>query len=209
MEHLPQPLGALLIEASTGAQRARGARLQSIQAPLVEGVDGISDRLGATSQTPSDLGRALSARTRQKYLASPQNKGVIGAQPGAESLALLFRKRTYEDWRFHEDYHSSYHTIYPDDALETHAGTKRWSGMTIASFKGQAWVACTRAARLLPLHYGALRRSLILYPPNCVEPPTGEVRRISLPRTLVNKGNKGKEASYATCPFSSSLLEQP
>jgi hypothetical protein len=117
MEHLPQPLGALLIEGSTGAQRARGARLQSIQAPLVEGVDGICDRLGATSQTPSDLGRALSARTRQKYLASPQNKGVIGAQPGAESLALLFRKRTFEDWRFHEDYHSSYHTINPDDAL--------------------------------------------------------------------------------------------
>src|SRR5215208_8063698 len=36
----------------------------------------------------------------------------------------------------------------------------------------------------------------------------GELRRIPLPRTRVNKGKKGKGASYATCPFSSSLLEQ-
>jgi hypothetical protein len=33
----------------------------------------------------------------------------------------------------------------------------------------------------------------------------GEVRRISLPRTPVNKGKKGKGASYATWPFSSSF----
>ncbi len=79
--------------------------------------DGVPDRLGAASQTPSDLGRGLSTRTCQKNLASTQNKGVFGAQPGFQSLALLLGQRTYEDWRFHEDYHSSSHTIYSDDAL--------------------------------------------------------------------------------------------
>src|SRR5215210_6462347 len=76
-----QGLGALFIEGGAGALWARGARLKSTQAPLVEVVDGVPDRLGAASQTPSDLGRGLSTRTCQKNLASTQNKGVFGAQP--------------------------------------------------------------------------------------------------------------------------------
>ncbi len=70
---------------------ARGARLQSIQAPLVEVVvDGVASRLGVASQTPGyPPGRGLCARARQKYLAPAQNKGVFGAQPGGKNLALL------------------------------------------------------------------------------------------------------------------------
>src|SRR5215204_450097 len=79
VEHLPQPLGALLVEGSAGALRARGARLQSIQAALVESVDGVAHRLGAASQTRSDLGRGLSTRTCQKYLASAQDESIFGA----------------------------------------------------------------------------------------------------------------------------------
>src|SRR5918993_962265 len=83
MEHLPQGLGAVFVEGgAAGALWARGARLKSTQAPLVEVVDGVPERLGAASQTPSDLGRGLSTRTCQKNLASTQNKGVFGAQPG-------------------------------------------------------------------------------------------------------------------------------
>jgi membrane protease YdiL (CAAX protease family) len=37
-----------------------------------------------------------------------------------EALALLFRKRTYEDWRFHEDHYSSSHTTFSEDALGLH-----------------------------------------------------------------------------------------
>lgn len=84
----------------------------------------ILGRLGAASQTPSDLGRGLSTRTCQKNLASTHNKGVFGAQPGFQSLALLLGQRTYEDWRFHDDYHSSSHTIYPDDALGDKQGDR-------------------------------------------------------------------------------------
>ncbi len=46
-----------------------------------------------------------------------QDESVFGAQPSFQSLALLFRKRTYEDRRFHESHYSSSHTTYPEDAL--------------------------------------------------------------------------------------------
>jgi len=56
-------------------------------------------------------------RTPKQYLASAQDEGVFGAQPGFQSLALLLGKRTYEDWRFHEDHYSSSHTTYSEYAL--------------------------------------------------------------------------------------------
>jgi hypothetical protein len=36
-----------------------------------------------------------------------------------------------------------------------------------------------------------------------------QLPRIPIPRTRVHKGKKGKGASYAICPFSSSLFEKP
>jgi hypothetical protein len=71
----------------------------------------------SASQTPGDLRRGLSARACQKYLASAHHEGIFGAQPRLEALALLFRKRTYKDWRFHADHYSSSHTTFSEDAL--------------------------------------------------------------------------------------------
>jgi hypothetical protein len=60
---------------------------------LVEGVDGVPDRLGAASQTPGDLRRGLSARTRQKYLGSAHHGSVFGAQPRLVRLSRSFSER--------------------------------------------------------------------------------------------------------------------
>ena len=62
-------------------------------------------------------------RTPKQYLGSAQDEGVFGAQPGFQSLALLLGKRTYEDWRFHEDHYSSSHTTYSEYALGPLLGT--------------------------------------------------------------------------------------
>src|SRR5687767_10485683 len=96
---------------------ARGSRREGEKAAIVEGVDGVPDRLRSASQTPGDLRRGLSARACQKYLASAHHEGIFGAQPRLEALALLFRKRTYKDWRFHADHYSSSHTTFSEDAL--------------------------------------------------------------------------------------------
>src|SRR5215216_1611310 len=111
VEHLPQSLGALLVESGMDALGARGSRREGEKAAtIVEVVDGVPDRLRAASQTPGDLRRGLSAGACQKYLASAHHESVFRAQPRLEAFALLFRKRTYKDWSFHAAHYSSSHT---------------------------------------------------------------------------------------------------
>lgn len=71
-------------------------------------------------------------RTPKQYLGSAQDEGVFGAQPGFQSLALLLGKRTYEDWRFHEDHYSSSHTTYSEYAL----GCRRNAGQALLLING-------------------------------------------------------------------------
>src|SRR5215208_3575692 len=117
VEHLPQSLDALFVESGVDAPGARGSGREGEKAAIVEGVDGVSDRLRATSQTQGDLRRREPARACQKYLASAHYESVFGAQSCFEALALVFRKRTYKDRRFHKDHYSSSHTTLSEDAL--------------------------------------------------------------------------------------------
>src|SRR5215207_3829720 len=105
---------------------ARGAGREGQKAAIVEGVDGVSDRLRAAFQTPGDLRRRESARACQKYLAAAHHESVFGAQPRLEALALVFRKRTYKYWRFHANHYSSSHTTLSVDALGK--GGEPWLG---------------------------------------------------------------------------------
>ena len=117
VEQLSESLGAPFVESGMDALGARGSRREGEKPALVEGVDGVPDRLRAASQTPGDLRRGLSARACQKYLASAHHEGIFGAQPRLEALALLSRKRTYKDGRLHGDHYSSSHTTLSEDAL--------------------------------------------------------------------------------------------
>jgi hypothetical protein len=99
---------------------ARTTGREGVEPTLVEGMDGVPDRLRAASQTPGDLRRGLSARVRQKDLASAHHESIFGAQPRLEALALLLRKRTYKYWRFHAAHYSPSHTTSSEDALGGH-----------------------------------------------------------------------------------------
>jgi hypothetical protein len=115
-------LRASALFSSTKAARVRFGREEpGCRAPsprsLKIGVDGVSGRLGPSSEAPGYRGRGLRARTRQKYLASAQYEGIFGAQPRFQGLALLFGEFANKDWRFHEDHYSSSHTTYPVHAL--------------------------------------------------------------------------------------------
>src|SRR5918999_2390389 len=68
VEHLPQCLGAPLVEGVAGALRARRLRDESIQTLLVEVVDGVAYRLLAASEVLGDLRNLLAPRTRHKHL---------------------------------------------------------------------------------------------------------------------------------------------
>jgi hypothetical protein len=118
MQQLLESLRASLLESGMDALGAGGDHNQRVEAAPVEGVDGVASRLRAASETLGYLGRGLSTRARQQYLASAQDESVLGAKPGFQGLALLFRNQTYEDWRFHEDHYSSSHTICSGHALE-------------------------------------------------------------------------------------------
>jgi len=63
--------------------------LEGAKALLVEGMDGVSDRLGAAPEIFGYPRRTLSAGTGEKDLAATEDEGIGGAQPGLQSLALL------------------------------------------------------------------------------------------------------------------------
>src|SRR5215212_6570824 len=101
MEHLPQSLGTPLVEGGVDALGTRRFGHQSIYAAQVGGY----------------LWGLISPRTRQQDLGAAQSESVFGAQSGFKPIALLFRKRTYKDWRFHGYYCSSQPETCSGDAL--------------------------------------------------------------------------------------------
>ena len=94
-----------------------GSGQQGLRPALVEGMDGVAHRLGAAPEIFGYARRTLSAGAGQKDLAAPEEEGIGGAQPCLQSLALLLRKRTNEDRRFHERNCNSSPTTCPADAL--------------------------------------------------------------------------------------------
>ena len=117
MEHLPQGFGALLVEGRVHALGARGASGEGVEAALVEGADGVANRLRSAPEASGYLRRRFPAGASKKDLAAAHHESVFGAQPGFEPFALLFRQFPYKDWRFHAAHYSLSHTTLSDDAL--------------------------------------------------------------------------------------------
>src|SRR5215212_239318 len=78
-----------LVEGGVDLPGTRGAGRQGTKAALVEVVDGVARRLGATPEVFRYSRRAFSPSAGQKDLAAPEDEGIGGAQPGLRSLALL------------------------------------------------------------------------------------------------------------------------
>jgi hypothetical protein len=117
VEHLPESLGALSIESGVDVLGARGASDEGVEAALVEGSDGIPHRLGGTSEAFGYLRGRQSSGAGQKDLATTHHEGVLGAQPGFEPFALLFRQFPDKNWWFHGGNYSPLHTTLSEDAL--------------------------------------------------------------------------------------------
>src|SRR5215208_525459 len=77
VEHLPQSLGTLLVEGVAGSFGARGSGNESIQAPLVEIMDGVAHRLLPAAQALGYFRDILTPRTRQKHLGTAQGESVF------------------------------------------------------------------------------------------------------------------------------------
>src|SRR5215204_5168911 len=118
VEHPPQPLGRVRVEGGMHALWSRGASDERIQALLVEGADGVANRLGGAPETLGYLGRRAAAGAGEQYLAAAHHEGLPGAQPHFEAFALLFRQIPDKYWRFHERNYSPSHTTLSEDALE-------------------------------------------------------------------------------------------
>lgn len=83
------------------------ALLQTRQPLLVEGSDDIAYRLGSAAQTTGYRHCPLPSGTRQERLATAQDKGIRGTQPGLQLLALLIRQPSYLYACFHARYYST------------------------------------------------------------------------------------------------------
>src|SRR5215207_7969741 len=117
VEHPPQPLGRVRVEGGMHALWSRGASDERIQALLVEGADGVANRLGGAPETLGYLGRRAAAGAGEQYLAAAHHEGLPGAQPRFEAFALLFRQFPDKYWRFHKRNYSPSHTTLSEDAL--------------------------------------------------------------------------------------------
>jgi hypothetical protein len=58
---------------------------------LLEGVEGVADRLGGAAQGGGDLGRPLALRAGQQDLAATQRKGLPGLKAGVQLLPFFGR----------------------------------------------------------------------------------------------------------------------
>src|SRR5215207_6544752 len=96
---------------------ARGAGRERVEAPLVEGAYGIPHRLRSAPKVFGDLRRSVSAGARKQDLAPAHHEGSVGAQPGFEPFALLFRQIPDKNWRFHGGNYRPLHTTLSEDAL--------------------------------------------------------------------------------------------
>ena len=118
MEHLPQPLGPLGAESGVDGARPGGALLERLlQAPLVEGVDGVAHGLVVAAQGAGDPGGALAPVTGKQDLAPAEDESVGRMQALLQSLALVVRERTHEDGFSHGAQVSISPTTSSEDAL--------------------------------------------------------------------------------------------
>src|SRR5215217_4273389 len=137
VEHPPQPLGRVRVEGGVHALWSRGASDERIQALLVEGADGVANRLRGAPETLSYLGRRAAAGAGEQYLAATHHESLPGAQPGFEAFALLFRQFPDIYWRFHEKNYSPSHTTLSEYALGHAARWCRGRSLCLARLAGR------------------------------------------------------------------------
>ena len=78
----------------------RGALGEGRQAALVEGLDGVADRLVAAPDLVGDLAGRRASGTRQQDLPAAESEGRGRAQAGLHLLARGVRQGTHEQWCF-------------------------------------------------------------------------------------------------------------
>jgi N-acetylmuramoyl-L-alanine amidase-like protein/DDE family transposase len=140
VEHLPQGLGASSVEGGMHSLGARGARGEGVEAPLVEGADGVPDRLRGAPEASGYLRGRLTAGAGQKDLAAAHHEGIFGAQPCFQTFALPFGGFPDKDWRFHAHNYGSLHTTLSEDALERVRSYRDTESYRKALRKRAVWV---------------------------------------------------------------------
>src|SRR5215208_4281106 len=136
VQHSPQPLGRVRVEGGVHALWSRGASDERIQALLVEGADGVANRLRGAPETLGYLGRRAAAGAGEQYLAARHHESLPGAQPAFEAFALLFRQFPDIYWRFHEKNYSPSHTTLSEYALGHPRGSENAATIPAAATLG-------------------------------------------------------------------------
>ena len=127
MQQLPQALGSLGVEGGVDGAGAGGALAERpLEAPFVEGVDGVAHGLGVAAQGAGDPGGALAPCAGEQDLAAAEDEGVGRAQAFLQGLALVFLKRTHEDGFSHGAQVSTSPTTSSEEALGAIIYPLRW-----------------------------------------------------------------------------------
>ena len=129
MQQLPKALGLLGVESGVDGVRTGGGLAERLlEAPFVEGVDGVAHGLIVAAQGAGDPGGALAPCALEQYLAAAEDEGVGGAQTFLQGLALVFLKRTHEDGFSHSAQVSISPTTSSEEALVTLTSRLLWWG---------------------------------------------------------------------------------
>jgi hypothetical protein len=113
-----EPLPPLGTEDRPGAVRAGRLALEHRDAPLVERVDGIADRLLVTAQGTGNRGGMLTLGTGQQRLTAADGKGLGRAEALVECVPLVHRERANKEWCLHIQQYSTCPTILLENALD-------------------------------------------------------------------------------------------
>jgi hypothetical protein len=97
MEQGAQARGRVCGEGGVGGLGPRGAALEGIHPPCVEGMQGIQHGLVVAAEVLGDLRGALAASAFEEDLAATQDEGIGRAQARCQRLLLGVRERTHEN----------------------------------------------------------------------------------------------------------------
>ena len=92
MQEGAEALKRVCVETGVDGMGTGGARLEGLEAALIEVMDGVADGLVIAAQSASNGGRGLSFGAGEKHLAAAQGKGGGRAQSSFESCAFLRRE---------------------------------------------------------------------------------------------------------------------
>jgi hypothetical protein len=96
-----QTLPPLRVEDGLGPVGPGGCRLEGSHPPLVEGVNGVADRLIVAPQVARNGGAVLALGTGQQHLTAADRIGLGRAEAGFERSPLVRRERSDKEWSLH------------------------------------------------------------------------------------------------------------